>query len=298
MPTKRALLLNMLMMQQAHAMDAPLIDRTDATTKRQAYITQLLLNTIALPADIKRYIFQILPLHDLEFHDEFITRVKNSRKKYLPQSYYYKNMQEPEQRQGGRGRLSIPTGQCPYNRHVAVLNGNHLQIINTDNHSILRASDFFQTYQYPHCSHIALSGDTHTIATIHQRNELLPNNYGEFLFTVRDIIAIKNTQTKKTEEINIPIDFQITGGQHRVPEFAFNKEGTHLILRGVHDKQEQICSCDPEVPCDVICQDMPHHLILPLTINEHLALNKYELFCLAKKIWDSILPDSARKESQ
>jgi hypothetical protein len=112
-------------------------------------------------------------------------------------------------------------------------------------------------------------------------------------FTIVDVITIKNRKTKKTESIQIPTHFQIASSEHRSPEFAFNPEGTLLMLRGIDGEQEQICFCDPEKECDVICQDMPHYLITPVTINK-TYLTQWQLFALIMK---GVLPDSMPKLS-
>ena len=82
---KNIFLLSVLSIYPAQAMDAPIhIKKAHQTTDRHAYFKELLTHTTALPTDIKRYIFTMVPVDDLEFHDEFIARVKNTIKKQSP----------------------------------------------------------------------------------------------------------------------------------------------------------------------------------------------------------------------
>lgn len=291
---KKFLFLGLFILQQAQAMDLPMItQKKDPILEKQIYMPGFLKNTIALPIDIKKYILQI----SHKIHNEFITRVKTSIKDDLPNKYYYKNLKEPRLRQGYVDRASVAIGLCPNNTHVVAIKEDHLQIVNTKNDSILYTKKLYlpkgQKKQY--YEHVALSGDTHTIATIHEERKMLPiTSDGIHHFTIVDVITIKNRKTKKTESIPIPIDFQIASSQYRSPEFAFNEEGTLLMLRGIDGEQEQICSCDPETECDVICQDMPHHLIIPVTINK-IHLSQWQLFALIMK---GALLGNAQQESK
>ncbi len=254
-------------MEQAHGMHTPMeIEKADSIA-REAYVKELLLRTIALPDDIKRYIFQIMPR---ESHDEFIKRVKATTKKTIPDYYYYKNFQKTQFGKGGHSKMSIPTGLCPYNDHVAVLNGNHLQIINTHNHSIIHTENLPNLYY----KNIALSCNLHTIATIHEerRDTKGFSNISPYDKSI-NVLTIKNRQTQKTESYNLSnlSPFFVMGDAHYpLPEFAFNEEGTHLILRGINAEQVT-CSCEGIGSCDA-CKDMPHHLIIPVIINQHMHL--------------------------
>jgi len=283
---KEFLFLGLFILQQAQAMDLPMI-----TQKKE-----LLKNTIALPIDIKQYILQILYLHDFKTYNQFISHVKTTIKDNLPNKYYYENLKEPRLRQGYVDRASVAICLCPNNTHVAAVKRDHLQIVNTKNNSILYTEKLFlpKGHKKQYYKHVALSGDTHTVATIHEEHKMLPiTSDGTLHFTIVDVITIKNRKTKKTESIQIPTHFQIASSQYRSLEFAFNLEGTLLMLRGIDGEQEQICSCDPEKGCDVICQDMPHHLIIPVTINK-MYLTQWQLFALIMK---NVLPNSMHKPS-
>ncbi len=285
MQKKIVFLMSMLIIHQTYGMHTPMeIEIADSIIEKKTDFKELLRNIITLPTDIKRYIFQIMPR---ESHDEFIERIKTTTKKTIPDYYYYKNFQKPQLGKGGRDKMNIPTaGLCPYNDYVAVLNGKHLQIINTHNHSIIH------TEKLPRSNYknIALSCNPHTIATIHKEKRDVRYSSGfSFSFASANVLTIKNIHTQKTESFDLPSHFEVAHANYQSPEFGFNKEGTDLILRGVDDQKEQTCSCDPESLCDVTCQDMPHHLIIPVTINQHMHL----LFSL---IMRNILPNSANEE--
>ena len=291
---KRMLLISIFISQHTDSMDKPIKIEKKIQRERQAYYKELIPNTTALPEDIKKYIIRFFCALNIESDDKFITRVKTTEKKILPDNYYYKNLKKPKPRKSYRAKCNIPTGLCPYNSHVAISNGNHLQIINCENHSIV-----YKEKKALHCGHIALSSDTSTIATIHREHSNLNNTERRpfyFSFNVTNILTIKNIKTKKTELLTLPSNFDITYANYPELGFAFNKQGTSIIIRGV-DKNPQKLSydSDSDEPKNEDYDHLSHHLIIPVTINGRLPyLNKY-LFRLLHNIMKGILPKKAKK---
>lgn len=285
---KIVILLSLIAVASAEAMDEPMeMEKTSSIVNSQADVKEFLAYLTALPTDVKGYIMQFLRFHDFEYEDEFVTRTKNTIKKHLPDHYYYKNFQKPALGQGGRGRMSIWTSSCPHEINVAVLNGNHLQIINVVDDSIIHTKEISPN----NYTHVALAHNATMFATI-RKTGLRDTFYrsadekGHTLNT--NLLTIYNIATQQTEEYELPPSFRIADANHCSTAFAFKKEGTHIILHGVNRSKIQNKKLFTDTP-----NVTEHHLIIPVTINKpYEGLNKQTLIYIANKIMAKTITDN------
>jgi len=292
---KRLFFLGVLSIYQTYAMDTHiLVEQGKVVVNKQAYFKELLTHSAKLPTDLKKYVFNFL-FHNLEFHDEFLTRVKSTEKKQVPIKYYYKDLNAVEFGNpiagSFRGVLNIPTGWCPYQTNVVVLNRKYLQIIDSRNDSILYA----QGTASHSCTHIALASDNHTIATIHKKEKISPTYPSpESTRVFSNMLTVKNLITLEAKSQDIDAQFGVAHPDHLQLGFGFNKQGTHIIIRGM-DYQNKQSSSDDE-PFEKDFDFMPDHVIIPVPINKpETHVSKYALCFLANQIWQGILPNNAKQ---
>ena len=282
---KILILLAIIFAEQAMAMNSSIkVKNNDITIiNRQDDIKEFLRHIMALPTDIKRYIIQFFPFNEVEFEDEFITRTKTITKKNLPTKYYYINLKEPGFNQGSRGRLNIWTNLCPHKVYAAVLNGNHLQIINSSNDSIVYTETLHAPQDY---THVTVSSNAAMFATIHRQRDTHfideHNITRGTVDTITHILTIKNIANQKTETIQIPHQFHLPKLHDRSPTLSFKKEGTHIILHGKdwNQPKKQQTTVDKQEESKI-----PHHIIIPVSLNQQATyLNKQTWIFLTNRM--------------
>lgn len=103
----------------------------------------------------------------------------------------------------------------------------------------------------------------------------------------------------ESDEITPYLD--VAHPDHTQLGFAFNKQGTHVIIRGIDCRQKKHTSLSDSDELYVENKDyMPHHVIIPVTINEAKKQDgkKGLLFFLANQMIQNILPNSAKQKCE
>ena len=217
-----------------------------------------------LSPDIQNLIAQFLIFHDIESAEEFIERTETTTPKDIPTKYFLSPANDLPSRDIFYNNTL--TGFCPNKNNFVLLDSNNLKIINTNKDQEIYQETFERKdFRY---THIALSRGAHMFATIHEtRKRDRTPHYGERIRYIRtEHLTIKNITSKIVEELELPGNFKPA---HRQTSLAFNKEGTHIILRGVDYTQSQALSAHD-------MEKNPHHIIIPVpvTINEPLPKPK------------------------
>ena len=219
---------------------------------------------LILPLDIQDLIASFLPFHDTESEQEFIERTKT--KKGVPKEY---EMYCPLAKMMSISTVPISTF-CPNNKTVAIfyLYQSHKNfkasstLIFVDRHTNKK---IYKSHpDKNHIAYIAISRNATIFATIHQEEDY--SNYFTETMDYKNILSIKNINSQKEEIPVIPENFSILG-KTTYPTIAFNKQGTHIILRG-HDFDQSFyddehVSTNPSSTKDM--KKTVHHIIFPLT---------------------------------
>jgi hypothetical protein len=153
--------------------------------------------------------------------------------------------------------MGILTGYCPNEINIALLNLNNIKIVNTNKDQEI----YKETLPKERYQHIALSRGAHMFATMHEERKVdnTPRRGEAMCYIVTNLLTIKNIASQKADALEFPANFRV-GEENSSTVFAFNKQGTHLILRGVdYTQTENMTANDME--------KNPHHRIIPVTIN-------------------------------
>lgn len=203
-----------------------------------------------VPIDILNYIASFLIFNDNETEHEFIERTYAITKPILPKKYF---SYLPENKNCFLSEI-VCSQYCPNNKMLIVLqrfedygyNASTLTVINTKNDTIV----YEQKENLNNCSHATVSRDGALIALL---NKLKSKTKKENDFTdyYQEVLTIKNINEKKEEIIIIPQAFLLPSDQ---PSFAFNKQGTHIIIHDLNAKQSKN-------------NVLSRHMIFPITIN-------------------------------
>lgn len=212
---------------------------------------------LMLPFDIQNFIATFLPFNDSEEEQQFIERTAH-KKKAIPE----KCSDHIPSFTLGTG-LKTVSAYCPHNKTIALLIKLYNEVKATgtlmfiDRYNNQKICDI--PLNYNHISTIAISRNRDMFAIIHEIEQCRSNAIE--IMQYKSILLVKNINTHKEEIYDIPSNFAITNTPDH-PKIDFNKQGTHIILRGYGREYDNPYYMPiPAAECPA------HHIIFPLTVN-------------------------------